>query len=389
MPSYISSNNNRLYVGVEPAYGNAAAAEQLSRIPAVSLKAKHQREELRRRDKTGSRTYFGLPSSLKRETTFELRSYMTGWTDPMKTPAHGALFEAALGRTGKPFTGCAISGASGVSISAAVPHGLEPGQAVAYAGEIRFVTGVVNASTFQINAAFSTPLGAGSQIEPTYTYRPGADPASVTILDCWSPETAVNRLVSGGAVDRLRIDVNGDFHEFRFSGPAADLIDSASFSAGEAGLQQFPQEPPAVGFDYTIIPGHLGQAWIGSIPGQFFTLASASVALDNNIDLRSKEFGSILARAIAAGGRDVRVDFSVYAQDDEQTKALYQAARQQSPMSVMFQLGQQAGQLCGVYLPSVVANAPEFDDSETRLVWNFTKCRAQGSGDDEIVVAFA
>jgi hypothetical protein len=55
----------------------------------------------------------------------------------------------------------------------------------------------------------------------------------------------------------------------------------------------------------------------------------------------------------------------------------------------MLQLGQQNGQLCGVFMKSVVAETPEFDDSEPRLMWNFQNCRAQGSGNDEIVVAFA
>ena len=51
--------------------------------------------------------------------------------------------------------------------------------------------------------------------------------------------------------------------------------------------------------------------------------------------------------------------------DDDATKALYQAARQQSPISVMFQLGDNDGQLMGVYLKSVVPEVPEFDDGKT------------------------
>jgi len=68
--------------------------------------------------------------------------------------------------------------------------------------------------------------------------------------------------------------------------------------------------------------------------------------------------------------------------------ALYQASRQRSPMGVMFQLGQQEGQLFGVYLKSVVPEVPEFDDGETRLQWRFSNCRAQGTFNDELFVAF-
>jgi hypothetical protein len=54
----------------------------------------------------------------------------------------------------------------------------------------------------------------------------------------------------------------------------------------------------------------------------------------------------------------------------------------------MLQLGQQQGQLFGMYMKSVQLETPEFDDSETRLRWKFSACRAQGSADDEIMIAF-
>jgi hypothetical protein len=39
-------------------------------------------------------------------------------------------------------------------------------------------------------------------------------------------------------------------------------------------------------------------------------------------------------------------------------------------------------------MKSVVPEVPEFDDAETRLQWKFTENRAQGTADDELVVAF-
>ena len=95
--------------------------------------------------------------------------------------------------------------------------------------------------------------------------------------------------------------MNGDFHQFQFTGAAADVVDSSSFIAGQAQLEQFPDEPDSTAFDYTIIPGHLGQVWMGSVPEQFFTLTSAEIALKNNIDLRAREFGSDAARCVAPG----------------------------------------------------------------------------------------
>jgi len=81
-------------------------------------------------------------------------------------------------------------------------------------------------------------------------------------------------------------------------------------------------------------------------------------------------------------------DLELFETNDDATRGLYQAARQSSPIAVMLQLGQQAGQLAGVYLKSVVPEVPEFDDSQTRLQWKLSGSRAQGTGNDEMYVAF-
>jgi hypothetical protein len=142
------------------------------------------------------------------------------------------------------------------------------------------------------------------------------------------------------------------------------------------------------GFDFSVVPGNLGQAWLGTSPNQFLTITSASVVLKNGIDPRSREFGSSLPRAISAGQRHVSASFDLYSQDDDATKSLYQAARQRSPISVMFQLGEADGQVMGVFLKSVIPEVPQFDDGENRVQWRFNSSRAQGTVDDEMVVAF-
>jgi hypothetical protein len=190
------------------------------------------------------------------------------------------------------------------------------------------------------------------------------------------------------AIDTLSIKVNGDFHEFDFSGQAQDLVDTASFASGQFGLSAFPAEPSVAPINYSIIPGHLGQVWLGSSPARFFTLTNAEVTFSNNLELRAREFGAILPTTISPGQRTVSINFSIYQMDDAETAALYQAARQRSPISVMMQLGQQQGQLFGIYMNSVVAEVPAFDDSQRRQQWQFQNCRAQGSVNDEIFVAF-
>jgi hypothetical protein len=56
---------------------------------------------------------------------------------------------------------------------------------------------------------------------------------------------------------------------------------------------------------------------------------------------------------------------------------------------MMLQLGEQERQLCGIYAPAVIPEVPEFEDRETRLQWRFRNNRAQGTANDELIIAFA
>jgi hypothetical protein len=186
----------------------------------------------------------------------------------------------------------------------------------------------------------------------------------------------------------MTVKVNGDFHQFEFEGIAQDLLDSSSFTSGMGQLASFPAEPTIEAFNYSIVPGNMGEAWLGATPGQFYTITSGTFQLDNGLDMRSKEFGTNLPLAIAPGPRSVTAAFNLYEMDDAATQGLYQAARQQSPISLMFQLGQQTGQVMGVYMMSVVPVVPQFDDSDNMLQWKFQGSKAQGTTNNEIVVAF-
>jgi len=387
--SYILSNDNRFYVALEQSYGAAATISASNRIPAVKLTTNQQNEKIQRADKTGSRTFAGHPSGLRKQTSFGLKTYMANWADPSALPPHGPLFQACLGASPVQSAGGTVASVSGWSTLAfTAPHGLAPGAAVSSGGEIRFVTVIVNADTVQLNAPFSVAPATNSQTGPTAIYQPAENLSSVTLFDYWSPTTSVQRVLAGMAVDTLSIKVNGDFHEFDFSGQAQDLVDTASFESGQFGMSAYPSEPTVAPLNYSIIPGHLGQVWLGSSPARFYTLTNADVTFSNNLELRASEYGAILPSTIAPGQRTVSINFSIFQMDNTATAALYQAARQRSPISVMLQLGQQQGELFGIYMNSVVAEVPAFDDSQKRQQWQFQSCRAQGSVNDEIYVAF-
>jgi hypothetical protein len=389
MASYISSNANRFYTGLESSYGQTPAIAAQNRFPAVKLTAKNQLEKADRRDKTGSRTFVGIPVGLRRTTSFDLTTYMTSWGGQSSGPSYGPLFQASMGAAPAIYAGgAAAAGSSGTSLAFASPHGLVVGQGVSCGGEIRFVTAIVSTTAVEVNAPFSSAPAAGTEIAPSISYFPATELPSVSVFDYWDPATALQRILCGAAVNRMTVKVNGDFHQFEFEGMAQDLIDSASFAAGMGQLGTFPAEPALETFDYAIVPGNMGEAWLGSTPSQFYTITSGTFQLDNGLDMRSKEFGSNLPLAIAPGPRSVTAAFSLYEMDDAATQGLYQAARQQSPVSVMFQLGQQTGQVMGVYMMSVVPVVPEFDDSDNMLQWKFQGSKAQGTADNEIVVAF-
>jgi hypothetical protein len=389
--SYVLSYANRFYTALETAYGQVAAITAVNRIPALKLTAQQQHETPTRKDKSGSRTFPGTPPGGRRRTTFELRTYLTTWQQT-GTPAYGPLFQAALGGSPVNFAGGTVASyTSAGRLGFAAPHGLAAGQAVACGSEIRFVGAIVDASNVQLNAPFTVTPAAGAAVGAAVTYTPASSLPSATIFDYWDPSTAVQRMLQGASVDQMEILVNGDYHEVRFKGLAMDVVDSASFTAGTgaSSLQSFPAEPAVAAFDHTIVPGNLGQAWLGPTATQFSTITSASVVVKNGLETRSHEFGSSLPKAIAPGERAVTAAVTLYSMDDANTQALYQAARQQSPISVMFQLGNAAGQLLGVYLKSVIPEVPEFDDSQNRLQWNFRSSRAQGTVNDEVMVAFA
>jgi len=209
------------------------------------------------------------------------------------------------------------------------------------------------------------------------------------LFDYWSPATALQRVICGAGLNEFSLEANGDYQVFQFSGMAQDLIDSASFSSGMGQLTTFPAEPAYAPMDYSIVPGNLGQIWMGVEPNRYATVTQAALRLHNDLEVRASEFGSPLPQLISPGMRNVTFDFRLFEQDNQATMELYEAARQQSTIQIMLQLGQTGGQLFGAYMQSVVPQIPELDDSERMVQWKVNGSRAQGTNNDELVVAFA
>lgn len=380
MACYIASNENRFYVARETSYGNAAAVTAANRFPATRVGIKETRETVRRRDKTGTRTFQGLPVSLRRRTTFEIETYLSGREAGSAPPRCGPLIESAMGAAARVSAGGAAS-VQGLVLTFSGQHGLSEGMSVTAGGELRMVAAVVDQQSVVLNAPF-TPWMGNVVVGGGVSYGLAESLPSVTIYDYWSPETAVQRMVRGAVVDEMEFQVNGDFHELRFEGVAAELLDSVSTSG------EIAEEPQIENTVTTPVLGHLGQIWIGPGPAQFHTLTSARVRVKNNVETRTREFGSALPRCAVPGEREVTAEFELYSRDQEAFRELYQAARWRQPVPLVLQMGETSGEMCGLWLKSFVPETPEFIDDETRLRWRFSASRAQGGVSDEIWIAF-
>jgi hypothetical protein len=388
MASCVLSSQNRAYVKQESSYGATPAVTSADRVAVIGLDVRQRRETRERRDKIGSRSYAGTPAGGRKRTEFSLQSYLVTNPSPGSAPPVGRLIQAALGASPLVFGGgTAGSGSTTTQIAFSGSHGLVARQAFGFNGEIRFVSQVVNSTTVQVNAPFSSAPASGNALTAAVTYFPADELPSLSIFDYWDPANAVDRIVIGAACDRMQVRINADYHELEFSGAAQDVIDSVSFTAGQGGLGSFPAEPSVSSNLPQPVPGNLGQAWLGSPSSRFLTVTSAVVEVVNELDLRTREFGSALPLCVGAGTRRVLASVELLEQDDTQTRDLYGAARSETPVGVMFQLGQTAGRLMGIYLPGVIPEAPEFDDGEANLKWSFSDLRAQGQANDEIAVA--
>jgi hypothetical protein len=389
MSSYILSTANRFYAAIESGFGNAAAVTAQNRFIANRVQVRQVVTPSLRRDKTGSRTLLGGTANGLRTTAFTVQSYLTS-NGNSGLPSCGPLFESALGCSPRISSGLIVANLPNpATVQTILPHGLSIGSAIAYAGEVRFVTAILDALTVNVNAPFSTIAPPGITLATVATYRLGTLLPSITIYDYWDPSDAVSRIITGATVNSFELLLSGSSPEFVFSGPAADLLDSVSFVAGASELSGFPSEPVAEFFNYSIVPGQLGQVWLGNNIAPFFTLIDAVIRIENNVQVRGREFGSAIPLAVAPGPRHVSVDFTLMVQDDTQTTALYQMAKNRDTIGALLQLGQQPGQMMAIYLPGVMPEIPAFDDSGQRLAWQFSNNRASGVTDDEIYIAFA
>jgi hypothetical protein len=382
---YILSNNNRIFVRQEAESNDLLEMSTAELVPALQFEYRSDREQLLREDKTGSRSRIAISGPVREVHQFYMKYYGTGWSGAGRN-AVSALTESALWSSAVEAPAVEVVAASGSQISLVSGLNLGIGAALGYGGEIRFVEAVLSENDYQLNAPFSMGIGPGAILENCLSHQPGDVPQRLAIMDDWSPGGAVRRLFKGAVVDRLKISVNNEFLEMEAYGYAQKMFDNVSAVYPEG--QVFPESPLMNGSGWSQpIPGHLGQAIVGDQGERLCALTAAEIEIDNNVEPRAHEFGCFEAKNFVPGKRKVAVSISVYQRTDAMSRYIYEKASHNEPVSLMIQMGTQAGSLFAVYLPAVLFPVPEFDDSKSRLVWRFSNGMAVGGRNDEIFLA--
>jgi hypothetical protein len=388
MANYVLSNNNRYYVAPESNYGVVPTIATSQRVPGVRLTIATQKVTPTRRDKTGTRTFLGIAGPPRKVIAYEFETSVMAQDSGVLQPTAAQMVQAALGGTAMQTTAQPASvNTGGLEVDFPAPHGMSEGSAVNVNGELRFVESVPSPTSVLLCAPLTQTTGA-TVVFPAVTYSPANTLPSVSLFDYWDPNSSVQRIVRGAGVEEMELNVDGTEHSLVFRGPAAEHLDSASFQPTMGGLTAFPPEPAVESATWAPVPGNLGQVWLGNSDSQVLTLTKARVLVKNNLQTRDFEFGSNYPLALSPGQRDVDVQFEVYSTDESVFAELYQAAQTQTPIPVTIQLGDQPGAMAAVHLKTFMPQVPDFNDSETRLLWSFASSKAQGTGDDEIYFAF-
>lgn len=384
---YISSFTNKVFI-----LPDATAPVGSSNVPAIApvtkLSVRSKRSNTIRRDKTGFRSETTMVGKQREVVEVTMSGYGTGFSDATTSANLLLPFSSALCSDLASLAPLTVTASTANSITFAPDVQLAIGDAVAFNGEIRFISAKLTGNAYQLVAPFKTSPAAGETVSRCASLKPGAKNVSFGLLDSWDPGTAVQRMLSGVQAGTFDIAINNDFLEYTLKGYAIKVEDSVTTSGANAtdfnGLRASANTAIAAP-----IAGYLGQAWIGDGPTRLCTLTQASVQIDNNIALRNDEFGCYEAKSIVLGKRSISIDLGIYQKDDTVTQEVFQKAVNNEPLSIMLQIGSTPGGMFGLYLPAVLFEPPQFDDSKERLIWKFTNGTVPGGSDDDIFLAFA
>lgn len=388
MGCYINRTDERVYGAIESQYGQARTVGAADRLRFSRLVVREEIVRGQRRDKTGTRTKHAPHPEIRSENRFEIDCYFARRLPMSPADAMTMMVEASLGgnRVANSAAAVTVVGQGGKELSFGIPHGLSAGQGVRFRNEVRFVRTVLGPQSVELCAPFESAMQAGEILENAITIWPGDKPKPFTMADYWTPTGVLDRVLAGCVVEEMTVKLNSDFHGATFRGTVREVVAAEGFTAGAGGLSSFPAEPALNQSPTMLVPGHIGRMYFG---GNEYYVLDLSIGVKNNADTNAREFGQRYARCFSADVREVEVGFSLYASDEAASRALHATARAQQATTAMVQMGNKAGELVGIYLPSVVLSIPAMGEKDSRVVMSYGKCVGYGAANDEISVAFA
>ncbi len=382
---YIATLSNRIFIQSEADHPEANNMQAAALAPVTSFTVNSNRKRVYRRDKTGFRSEAPATGQQRELIEFQLDGYGTGWSGGTIKPAIAPILESGLCASGTLGGSYAVQSSSGASVTLQADANLTVGMGLAFGSEIRFIDSISGPRDITLNAPFSIQLTAGTPLDGCASFAPGDTANTMSILDTWAPNQAVQRYLTGSIANEIKISINNDFLEMSAKGFARNLYDSVS-GVGGVGFE-FPTPPTVAGLGATPISGHLGQALLGVSSARLCTMTQATVHIANHIEPRTDEFGCFSTKGFVLGRRKVTVDLTVFERNDELSQALYTKAVNNEPVSVMLQIGNQPGSMFAVYMPAVLFPVPAFSDAQSRLLWQFRSAIAMGLQNDEIFIA--
>ncbi|HNU70853.1 MAG TPA: phage tail tube protein [Thermodesulfobacteriota bacterium] len=182
---------------------------------------------------------------------------------------------------------------------------------------------------------------------------------------------------------RISIGTSAGPHEI--TGISADTLTItpgvAGAQADAAAVTPYLLTPTIAG---SPVPGCIGSFTIGGVT---VYIVDGTVTLNNNMKLRTDEYGRTIAAGYSLGDRAVTFDLNLYL--DKDYLRYYGDALQYVSKALVLTIGSTAGSICTINLPYAEFNIPPIDaGGNDEVKWKISGAALGSSGDDEISVVF-
>jgi hypothetical protein len=239
---------------------------------------------------------------------------------------------------------------------------------------------------------------AGNVVASTsVTYSLADAHPSLSIWDFRTPAAMTQQVAFGSIVTQVRMDFGDPAPIIDFSGESKWVLDSPQYDVltdgdpakgglTDAGQATFPTEPtsPATNGDMAI--GFTGAITLNGI--SYTTLRRGSIAIATARELPKDVFNNYYPTSPAADIRDVTGEFSLDDTDSSDLDTLKQKARDKEGVTLIFQIGLNAGNIWKWTLKNCLMDF-QYDDSQRKygLAFTYTAHASSITALDEVELA--